>query len=181
MPGYMWWSNGARLWVWMRKAWTSSCRLPVLCAWRSREKQRRLSVHASRTAEEPVGAVPATKTRDGGSGWKLRNDANPFVPSMQREVNGFLADDGFHGDAGAKPGVCACSVGCVTWCKKQGDAGVALVSRGRQHACVEALSVGSRVRINSEIKAMAAKHGETSCGALPLCKGEEECGVRART
>ena len=44
-------------------------------------------------------------------------------------------------------------------CKKQGDAGIALVSRGRQHACVEALSVGSRVRKNSEIKAMAAKHG----------------------
>ena len=146
----------------------------------------------SRETEEHVGACEqdgggarrscsGNKTCDGGRGWKLRNDANPFVPSMQREVNGFLADDGFHGDAGAKPGVCACSVGCVTWCKKQGDAGVALVSRGRQHACVEALSVGSRVRINSEIKAMAAKHGETSCGALPLCKGEEECGVRART
>ena len=47
-----------------------------------------------RTAEELVGAVPATKTRDGGRGWKLRNGANPFVPSMQREVDGFLADDG---------------------------------------------------------------------------------------
>ena len=77
--------------------------------------------------------------------------------------------------------MCACSVGCVTWCKKQGDAGVALVSRGRQRACVEALSVGSRVRKNSEIKAMAAKHGEACSGALPLCKGEEEHSVRART
>ena len=44
-------------------------------------------------------------------------------------------------------------------CKKQGDAGVALVSRGRQRACVEALSVGSRVRKNSEIKSMADGFG----------------------
>ena len=66
-------------------------------------------------------------------------------------------------------------------CKKQGDAGVALVSHGRQRACVETLSVGSRMRENSEIKAMAAKHDEASCGALPLCKGEEERSVRART
>ena len=44
-------------------------------------------------AEELVEVVPATKTRDGGRGWKLGNGANPFIPSTQQEVSEFLVDD----------------------------------------------------------------------------------------
>ena len=61
-----------------------------------RQEQNRGSAGAGghRTAKELVGAALATKTGDRGRGWKLCNGANPFVPSMQREVDGFLADDG---------------------------------------------------------------------------------------
>ena len=65
----------------------------VVCMLKQRKKQRSWC-RAQRAAEELVGAVPATKTHGGGRGWKLRSRAKPFIPSMQREVNRFLSDDG---------------------------------------------------------------------------------------